>query len=544
MLAILLPIAAFSQAPSKNTGIILQLKPDEMPELVVRQIQAKWPTAHFTLKKTLSKRFHAYLLDYDCDNCQAFDLDLLRNEASVVSASWNVPVEFRRDSLPNDTLFATQWNLEKIRLPAVWSLAQGGHTPSGKEIVVAVIDNGFDLLHPDLQANFWRNPNEDFDGQDNDGNHFPDDVFGWNFHNNSPLFPLTSSHGTGVCGVIGAQGNNATGITGVNWQVKILPVHFQETAEIIPAFEYVLDMRERYNASGGADGAYVVATNGSFGLANPVDCTSQPIWGMLYDTLGTAGVLNVAATRNDNFDIDATGDMPTSCPSEYLITVTASDSTDQKLAGVAFGKTTIDLAAPGFPIPTTDLNGTFRTKFEGTSAACPHVAGAIALLYSLPCLELEALADVDPAAAARLVRDAILKGVDKVPNLKTKTTTDGRLNVYSSMKYLHSYCIAKPAERENGSFDENYIGGRNIFKVYPNPVADKLTIEFSIADFQILKFRVYNILGQEMQLEIAQQAEPFEPQAIKIDVSGWASGTYFVNIFDLGKGISAKFIKQ
>ncbi len=112
------------------------------------------------------------------------------------------------------------------------------------------------------------------------------------------------------------------------------------------------------------------------------------------------------------------------------------------------------------------------------------------------------------------------------------------------MKYLHSYCIAKPTEREEGSFDENYISGRGIFKVYPNPVSDKLKIEYSIADFQVLKFRVFNILGQEMQLEIEQQAEPFEPQVFEIDVSDWATGTYFVNIFDLGKGISAKFVKQ
>lgn len=341
------------------------MKPGEMPAPTIRHFQAKWPSAHFTLKKTLSERFHAYLLDYDCVNNQAFDLDLLRNEPSVISASWNELVEFRRDSVPNDTLFSSQWNLEKIRLPEVWSLVQGGHTPSGKEIVVAVIDNGFDLLHPDLQANFWRNPNEVFDGQDNDGNDLPDDVFGWNFHDNSPLFPLTSSHGTGVCGVIGAQGNNVTGITGVNWQVKILPMHFQETAEIIPAFEYVLNMRERYNVSGGTDGAFVVVTNGSFGLKEPVDCSTQPIWGMLYDTLGAVGVLSVAATRNDNYNIDETGDMPSSCPSEYLITVTASDSTDQKLAGVAFGKKTIDLAAPGSAIPTTDLNGRFRFGFEG-----------------------------------------------------------------------------------------------------------------------------------------------------------------------------------
>lgn len=547
LLVLFFPVFAATQIPCEHAEIIVQLKKGESPQALVRQLQAKWPKAGIHLKTTISERFHFYSLAQNCEAGSALDMALLCKEPAVISAIFDQKVVFRRDTFPNDPLFSTQWNLDKIRLPEVWSLAQGGLTPAGKEIVVAVIDGGFDLNHPDLKSNIWHNANEILDGVDNDGNGLADDLNGWNFTDDSLHFPFTTSHGTNVLGLVGATGNNEIGVCGVNWQIKILPLHFEtgfnSIGPIIKALEYALTMRELYNETGGEKGAFIVATNGSFGLADPVDCSTQPIWAALYDSLGAAGVLSVAATRNDNFDIDKTGDMPSSCASEYLITVTASDSLDQKLAGVAFGKTNIDLAAPGSFIPTTDLNGTYRAKFEGTSAASPHVAGAIALLYSLPCPDLDELVDDDPAAAARLVRDAILKGVNKIPSLKNRLTTGGRLDVFNSLKYLHSYCIAQPNEREDGSYQKNHIGGRDIFRVFPNPVTDKLTVEYSIADFQVLKFRVFNILGQEMQMEIQAQAEPFEPQAFKIDVSDWPAGTYFVNIFDLSKGISAKFVK-
>ncbi|MBI1225339.1 MAG: S8 family serine peptidase [Bacteroidetes bacterium] len=546
---LLLPVLglATTQSPCEHSEIIVQLKKSESPNRLVMRLQAKWPQANFNLESTISERFQFYLLSQTCDKEKTVGLESLRNDEAIISASWNLKVEPRRDSVPNDPLFPTQWNLDKIRLPEVWSLAQGGPTTSGKEIVAAVIDGGFDLLHQDLQANIWHNPNELLDGMDNDGNGYVDDLYGWNFSADSLYFPFTTNHGTNVLGVIGAEGDNNEGVSGVNWHIKILPLHinygFNSIGPVIKALEYAITMRELYNDTGGEKGAFIVATNGSFGLDDPVDCATQPVWASLYDTLGALGVLNVVATRNDNFDIDQTGDMPSSCASEYLITVTASDSLDQKLPGVAYGKKTIDLTAPGSSMPTTDLNGKYRAGFSGASAACPHVAGAIALLYSLPCSDLDKLAETDPAAAARLVRDAILKGVDKLPNLKNRTSTGGRLDVYNSMKYLHSYCIAMQKEREAGSFEEDYIGGRDIFSVYPNPVADKLTVEYSIADFQLLRFRVFNILGQEIHYEILEQAKPFEPQILEIDVSGWAAGTYFVNIFDLGKGISAKFVK-
>jgi hypothetical protein len=182
--------------------------------------------------------------------------------------------------------------------------------------------------------------------------------------------------------------------------------------------------------------------------------------------------------------------------------------------------------------------------FQGTSAACPLVTGTVALLYSMPCPDLEALADEDPAAAARLVRDIILKNVEELPSLKNITATGGLLNVFNSLRYFHSYCIAKPAEREEGNFQEIYLGGRDFLQISPNPAADFLKVDFSIQDFREIRFRVFNMLGQEVRFVEMQQAEPFEPQSFTIDVRDWADGTYFINIFDLSRSISRKFVKQ
>ncbi|MBK8564396.1 MAG: S8 family peptidase [Saprospiraceae bacterium] len=544
-LFILLPLATKAKVPCEHNEIIVQLQPNSTAPELTRTLTVEWPNHGFKIRKLLSARLNCHLIELNCDMAEDFDLASLRKMRDVVAASWNRQTQFRKDPLkPNDPLFPSQWNMERIGLTMVWPYSQGGTTPGGKEIVVAVIDNGFDLFHPDLESNFWRNPNEEFNGQDDDGNGYIDDVYGWNFHDDSPLIPLSDDHAAGVSGLIGAIGDNGEGLAGVNWKVKIMPLHFLSPDEAFPAFEYALKMRELYNSTNGEKGAYIVATNGSFGISDPVDCSIEPYWSGYYDLLGKAGVLSVAATPNKDWNIDEVGDMPTSCPSEFLLTVTNTGPDDKKVISAGYGKTTIDLGAPGEQVPTTDINGGYDMTFQGTSAACPLVTGAISLLYSMPCPALEELVDEDPAAAARLVRDVILKNVEPLPSLAGITVTGGLLNVFNGMKYLHSYCIAKPEEREEGNFQEIYLGGRDFLQISPNPTADFLKVDFSIQEFRDIKFRVFNMLGQEVRFLEVQQAEPFEPQSFTVDVSDWAAGTYFINIFDLSRSISRKFVKH
>lgn len=144
----------------------------------------------FTLRhiKSLSNRQNIHLYQPRLSENKQVILDYFLEQPNVISAAWNAPVQFR-DSIPNDELYPTQWDLERIGAPKVWEVTTGGTSFHGHEIVVAVLDKGFDLAHPDLASNYWINEAEiPNDGLDNDGNGYVDDVRGWNFRQNSPLF--------------------------------------------------------------------------------------------------------------------------------------------------------------------------------------------------------------------------------------------------------------------------------------------------------------------------------------------------------------------
>src|SRR5262249_49534599 len=162
---------------------------------------------------------------------------------------------------------------------------------------------------------------------------------------------------------------------GVNWNVQLMPLKGVGTEDqTVEAYTYVLEMRKKYNDSNGASGAFVVATNSSFGV-NYGQPSDYPLWCAMYDSLGKYGILNAAATTNSNVDVDVVGDIPTACPSEYLITVTNTTAADE-LYPAGYGVLTIDLGAPGASIYTTTPNNGYSTA-TGTSPATPHVAGAI-----------------------------------------------------------------------------------------------------------------------------------------------------------------------
>jgi len=349
-------------------------------------------------------------------------------------------------------------------------------------------------------------------------------------------------HGTWVAGVMAAAGNNDLGISSPAWNVRLMYLGVNTTSEVVEALQYVLDMRERYNATGGAEGAYVVAVNGSFGF-DQVFCNESPAWSALYDPLGQEGVLNVAPPANEDWNVDVEGDVPITCTSDYLIAVTSSDQADERPSFAAYGPKSVDLAAPGRAIYTTYKGDEYEENYGGNSLASPLVAGVVGLLYSLPCEDLAQLMKDDPAATALLMKEAILNSVDPLPAFSGKTLTEGRINVNKAMEYLHAYCTARPEERNAGNFKELYFGEPNIIRLYPNPVADQLNVEYSVDHFGTLEIAIMNSFGQILQVPQSTETAPFEKQRTSLDVAHLPSGTYYITIVGNEDKATEKFIK-
>jgi subtilisin family serine protease len=306
-------------------------------------------------------------------------------------------------------------------------------------VVVGVIDEGVMVNHPDLDANIWKNGPEaaGVSGVDDDGNGYVDDVNGWDFVNNDrtvfdgnpPTDYTTDEHGTHVSGTIGAEGNGE-GVAGVNWNVGIVSGKFLgpnggTTAAAIRAVDYMTSLKVR-------NGVNVVATNNSWGGGG----YSQG----LHDAIiraANADILFIAAAGNEGRNNDRRASYPanynttngtstqTGAGYDAVISVAAIGSTGSRPHWSNYGRTTVDLGAPGAAIQSTvppDSSGTAYWAFDGTSMATPHVSGAAALYES-----------THPGATAQQIRNAILGSAIRTSSLVDRTVTGGRLNVSGAL---------------------------------------------------------------------------------------------------------------
>ncbi|HAZ28182.1 MAG TPA: hypothetical protein DCY48_00170 [Candidatus Magasanikbacteria bacterium] len=291
--------------------------------------------------------------------------------------------------IPNDP-FAAQWAFEHIYATEAWDITTGS-----KDVVVAIIDNGFDTFHPDLESNVWVNTKEIADdGIDNDKNGYIDDVYGWNFfdNNNDPRPPVAElsqeeknegimSHGTVVAGLIGAVGNNNRDGVGLNWKVKIMNVKVignEGSGEIKPLSEAI-----QYAINNGADIINV-------SMVGDPDSSLKKAIDDAYDK----GVLIVAAAGNTSQYLNLSPLYPVCVdanqPFDSVIGVSAIDKSHRIASFSNTGSSCIDITAPGVDIystvrysPNNGLTESYEGGWNGTSFAAPLVSGAAALIKAI-----------------------------------------------------------------------------------------------------------------------------------------------------------------
>jgi subtilisin family serine protease len=355
------------------------------------------------------------LVSVDPDGADAA-IEALQRQRAVDFAEPNFVLHAAR--LPNDKLFGEQWGLRNVgqfggKAGADIHATDAWDATTGAGVTVAIVDTGVALDHGDLAANAWNNPADPKNGIDDDHNGFVDDVHGADFINDDSDPNDDAGHGTHVAGIIGAKGNNGAGVTGVNWDAKLMALKFLDrdgsgnTADAANAIDYAV-----------SHGARVI--NASWG---------GPAFSMaLYQAVkraGDKGVLFVAAAGNDGQNADVQPDYPAAYDLPNVISVAASDRYDRLADFSNYGAKSVDLAAPGDDIESTVPSFSDPTGYEsfsGTSMATPFVSGAAALYFSR-----------FPSAGADQTKTALLSSVDTGPAFAGKVATGGRLDVAKAL---------------------------------------------------------------------------------------------------------------
>jgi subtilisin family serine protease len=520
------PLLLSAQSTQENNGVIVIYDKKDIEKLTSQLSQQRNTSISYTKLGSLTQ---TYLLTGDDDQ---IIYDLCKNHPEIQAVEINKKVSNRLK--PNDLKLNEQYYLDLIQAYTAWDISSGGTNNAGVEIVIGIVDDGYDINHEDLSDNIYTNPNEiPGDGKDNDGNGYIDDVHGWNTKTNTGIHDI-KSHGTNILGVLGAKGNNQKGISGINWNIRLLPVTTGNlVSDVIKGYEYLLAERKLYNSSSGNKGANIVVTSYSGGLSRAF-AVDHPIWCAIYDKIGAEGVLSVTATTNDDDNVDEVGDMPSTCGSEYLVVVNSSNKADEKDNVTGYGKISVDISAPGDRILTTELGskGLYRTE-SGTSLATPMVASAIALLYSIKCNVFYTLTVEDSKKAALIIKNVIMKSVDLKESLKSKTVSGGRLNVYKSMNMIiNDYCQLEIAPK--GKLKINNV----------TYVDDVITIDYLSENTNTLILAIYDSAGKEV-IRTSFAPPLFGKKEYSISTDQYLSGSiYFASLISgnevASKGFNAK----
>lgn len=346
--------------------------------------------------------------------------------------------------IPNDPLYDEQWYLETIDAPLAWDAQTGS-----REVVVAVLDTGLDLDHPDLVDNLWENSDEIAgNGIDDDGNGFIDDVNGWDFvdDDNDPVPDIGLSsdadavtHGTVIAGIAGAVGDNGIGTVGVAWNVKLMSVRMLDDV--------------------GTGDSFTAADAIDYAVANGADIVNLSFAGELQDPIMRtsvrdayrSGTVIISALGNENQNTDINPVFPAcflNSEEDWVIGVGASTEGDHKADFSNYGEDCVDISAPGEGIfglnyqnSTEGFDLYYDGYWSGTSMAAPIVSGAAALL-------LAHYPDLVPEEVSSILKLSV-DPMDTVDFFKGKVGA-GRINVARAIEYGAQF--SSPEEIE--TFDE------------------------------------------------------------------------------------------
>jgi subtilisin family serine protease len=331
-------------------------------------------------------------------------------------------------AVPDDPDFGRQWPLENtgqsggapgadISAVAAWDVETGS-----PDAVIAIIDTGLDLGHPDMAANIWRNPGEIAgNGLDDEGNGYMDDLHGWDFveatgcasgedcaaPDNDPSD--FHGHGTHVASIAAAAANNGLGIAGVAYGSRVMPVRagyksasgsgLIESVDAASAIVYAAE-----------NGARVI--NLSFGDYEKSNLIEEAM-----AFAAARGALVAAAAGNDN---SSSLMYPAASGNMAVMAVGATDQLDRRAAFSNYGDW-VDVSAPGVTIYAAWPGAGYRTM-SGTSMAAPHVAGTAALVLSR-----------FPELGPEEVKSRVMRSADTLDSLSGMNATSGRINALSAL---------------------------------------------------------------------------------------------------------------
>lgn len=393
--------------------------------------------------------------------------------------------------LLNDPAISAGWGLKMTDAGKAWRISQGS-----RDITVCVIDTGAEVQHPDLMRNLWVNKGETgkdangkdkaSNGLDDDKNGFKDDVHGWNFVNNNNDVKDDHGHGTHIAGIIGAEGGNGIGISGVSPKVSMMILKYYDAkgsdvnnlVNTVKAIDYAVNNNcNIINYSGG-------------GIAPSNDEKAA------IERAMKKGILFVAAAGNERSNSDLRKYYPADYGLPNILSVTAIDKFKNILPSSNYGQQTVHLAAPGNDIISTLPGGQYGFM-TGTSQATAFASGVAALV----------MANNPNLRKADQIIKYLTQTGDSDERLAGKTRYGKRLNSYKALAIQDSDLAFNGVRVENAS-----SFAKNLF-ASPTAKDDLEDVGLESAEDSDAASRRINSFGKKIQTHLGLKQVQILPSA-------------------------------